>query len=173
MNYSVIPILFLSYFLFSCTSNTKKVQIVDKNNSLQIELPELIYSDSLTLFKTIGQLDENYDFGNLLGKTGIDILLIRSEHDSVFFDFSILDKEYFELFLKNATGIKKIGFIQNKERLLLVFDKLGLFENTKDSQIIDFGIQELEYPLMDDTPLYRYYLQKNGILIFVEESWFY
>ena len=173
MKYSVILICFL-HFLIACGSNNiKKDQVNDKKSSLQIELPELVYSDSVALFKAVGQLDKDFDFEKLLGKSGINILLTQSKHDSVFLDFSILDKEYFNLFLKKAIRIKQKGFIKNNERLLLVFDDVGLFENTKKSQIIDFGKQELEYPLLDDIPLYRYYLNKKRILVFVEESWFY
>lgn len=67
---------------------------------------------------------------------------------------------------------KKKGFIKNKESLLLVIDEVDLFDKKNNSQIIDFGNQEMEYPLIYDVPIYRYYQKKSGILVFVDEFWF-
>lgn len=172
MNLKTILAGSMAYILVSCASSTKEDEKAQEKMSLEIEFPELIYSDSLVLHQTIEDLDENYDFKKLLDTVGMNILIyVRGRNDSVFFEFSILDKEYFNIFLKETTGAKKTGFIKNKRHLIFVFDEVGLFEEKNVSRIINFGEQKLEYPLIFDVPLYRYYLEKRGLLVFIEESW--
>lgn len=173
MNFISITLCFFFFLLACCSPNKKKGQIISKKSQLQLGLPKLVYRDSLALSEIIEQLDEKYDFEKLLGKSGMNILLVRSEHDSVFFDFSTIDKEYLSLFIEEYTRVKEKGVIETKGRLLLVFDEVGLFENKSGLETINFGYQESEYPIIDDTSLYRYYLKKNEGLVFIKETWLY
>lgn len=173
MNFSLITSCFFFFLLTCCSQHTKEDQMIAKKSQLRLELPRLVYHDSLELSKAIEQLDRKYNFEKLLGKSGMNVLFVRTEHDSVFFDFSTIDKEYLNLFTKKYTQVRTKGIIETKGRLLLVFDEVGLFENKNVSEIINFGYQESEYPIIDDTSLYRYYLKKKEGLIFIKETWLY
>ncbi|PRD43781.1 hypothetical protein [Sphingobacterium haloxyli] len=173
MNFKIIIICFLACMVASCLSNGDSNKATEKKLELKLDLPELSYGDSLALNQVLSELDKNYNFRNLLNKSGINILYVRNLHDSVFFDFSIFYKEYLGIFLEETTKIKKKGFIRNKGYLLFVFDEIGLFDEKKIKETVDFGIQESEYPILYEPLLYRYYLEKKeGRLKFVEESWF-
>lgn len=170
---SVIKICFFFILLGCRPQSEKKDPLPSKKSELRLDLPRLIYHDSLALSKIIEQLDEKYNFAKLLGKSGMNFLIVRSEHDSVFFDLSTIDKEYFSLFTGKYAQVRKKGIIEISGRSLLVFDEVGLFENKNISEILNFGYQESEDPIIDDTSMYRYYLNKKKELIFIKEMWLY
>lgn len=172
MNFKIIIACFLTCMIASCLSIGDSNQATERKSELKLHLPELSYADSLALNQVLSQMDKNYNYRNLLDKSGINILYVRNSHDSIVFDFSVFYREYLGVFLEEATKIKKKGFIRNKGSLLLVFDEIGLFDEKNIKQTIDFGVQESEYPILYEPLLYRYYLEKEGRFKFVEESWF-
>lgn len=172
MNFKMIIVCFLTCMITSCLSNRDSNQTTERKSELKLHLPELSYADSLALNQVLSQLDKNYNYRNLLDKSGINILYVRNSHDSVIFDFSVFHREYLGIFLEEGTKIKTSGFIRNKGYLLFVFDEIGLFEEKSIKQTIDFGFQESKYPILYEPLLYRYYLEKEGRFKFVEEFWF-
>lgn len=172
MNFKIIIICFLPCIISSCLSNKESNQTIERKAELKLQLPELSYHDSLALNQVLSQLDRNYSFSAVVDNSGINILFVRSLHDSVFFDFSTMYSEYLGFFLEETNNIKRKGFIRNKERLLFIFDEIGLFNEKNLLQTIDFGVQDSAYSIFYEPFLYRYYLEKNGRLKFIEESWF-
>lgn len=160
-------------FVFSCNSNRTSNISQAGDTQFEIEMPELefLYPDDLN--STLFHLDSAYNF-LLESDREVNFLYITQSLDSILFDFSIFPNDYVQLLFNQFENNKVRGYWEYEpNKFLLVLDDVGLFESKKNNtKLFNFGRQEKEYSLIFEPLLYRYYLNSEGRLMFVLESWF-
>lgn len=170
MKYKIILLYPIFFIFLSCTSRTEKQNVKHEKSAFRIDLQKLTCSDSTTIVRAMEELKKQYNF--IADTSEVNVLYVKNRHDSVFFDFAIFDKKYLNLLFNTGKNVKERGFIVCSGYRLLVFDEIGLFEKKDTYQRIDFGKQRVEDLLFYEPLKYRYYLEKNKKLTFIEESWF-
>lgn len=168
--YRIITLCFTLCLFVHCRPGTVKESVEPNRKELIVAFQELSYSDTLAIKQAMQEMKTNYSI--ITDSTEVNLLYIRSVNDSIFFDFTVFDKKVVSYQFNLDEDYKVKGFIMLNARLLLIFDNIGVFETKNIYKNIVFGKQFVDDVLYYEPLKYRYYLNKNKKLTFMEESWF-